>query len=108
MSFIAYEVILDAVRCLPPLVAAIKPHDAHLADQLRRAGQNALLNLAEGRRRTGRDRTNRYRYSAGEAGEAVAALDLALAWQYADADALAACRARFDRALALLWPLVKP
>jgi hypothetical protein len=65
--FIAYEVLKEAIWKLPPVLEAIKRHDSHLHDQLKRAAKNAVLNCAEGGRRKGLDRSNRYRYSAGEA-----------------------------------------
>ena len=106
--FIAYEVTLDAIRSLPPLIAAIKRHNRELADQLERAGQSTLPHLAEARRRSGKDRQNRYRTFAGEAAESVACLDVAIAWAYAPVAELAASRALFDHALALTWPMCKP
>ena len=106
--FIAYQVTLDAIRLLPPIVAAIKRHNPDLADQLMRAGQNTLLNLAEARRRTGKDRRNRDRIYAGEAAECVAALDVALAWSLADAAACQEARRLFDRSLGLTWKMCRP
>jgi four helix bundle protein len=105
--FIAYEVALDAIRSLRTVVAAIAARDPALADQLRRAASGVPLQLAEGRRRKGADRTNRYRYASGSAAEAIAALDTALAWQLADEAALAEARAKLDRVVGLLWPLTK-
>jgi four helix bundle protein len=102
--FIAYQVLLSAIQKLPPVLKAIRAKDAHMHDQLRRAAQNALANCAEARRRKGADRTNRFRICAGEADEARAFLETALAWQYADADAVAELVGLYDRALKLLWP----
>ena len=58
------------------------------------------------RRRRGADRANRVRIAAGEAGEARAALDIAV-----DSGYLAARPAAWDaldRVLALTWPWVAP
>jgi four helix bundle protein len=104
---LAYQVSLDAIRCLGRVVSQIAARDVALADQLRRAASSVPLNLAEGRRRRGADRTRFYRIAAGSAAEAVAALDVAIAWGHADAAALAEARAALDRVLALTWPLVK-
>jgi len=105
MPFLALEVAHDAVRCLRAPLAVLERRDRALADQLRRAACSAVLNLAEGRRRRGRDRTQLYRIAAGSAAEARAALDLAVALGYlaSPGDAWA----RFDRVLALTWPLVR-
>jgi len=64
-------------------------------------------NIAEGRRRRGGDRTYLYRVASGSAAEALAALDVALAWGYLEAEPLAEARAIIDRLIGLLWPLTK-
>jgi hypothetical protein len=45
MSFAAYDVSLELVRVLAPLVPAIKKHDRDLADQMRRAATSVVLNM---------------------------------------------------------------
>jgi four helix bundle protein len=105
--FMAYEVSLDAIRCLAAVVPQIAARDGPLADQLRRAASSVPLNIAEGRRRAGAARTNFYRIAAGSAAEALAALDTALAWGYADAKSLAQSRATLDRLLGMLYPLTR-
>jgi four helix bundle protein len=87
-------------------LAVIARRDATLADQLRRASQNAVLQLAEARRRRGADRAHRIRTGAGEAGEARAALDIAVDSGYLAARP--AAWAALDRVLALTWPWVRP
>ena len=106
MAFLALEAAHEAVRLLREPLAVIARRDKPLADQLRRASQNAVLQLAEARRRRGADRANRIRCASGEAGEARAALDLAVDSGYLPVrppawDAL-------DRVLALTWPWVAP
>jgi hypothetical protein len=54
---VAYTVAIDLVRQLRPIVEQIKMHDAHLADQLKRAATNTVANLAEGDMGTGSDTT---------------------------------------------------
>ena len=103
--FIALEVAHEAVRLLKSPLDAIARRDASLADQLRRAACSVVLNLAEGRRRRGRDRTHHFRIAAGSAAEARAALDLAVDLGYCAAAPEA--WARLDRVLALTWPLVR-
>jgi four helix bundle protein len=109
MAFIAYQVSLEAVRLLKPIIAAVRRHDAKLAEQLRESGSSAPLNLAEGRRRRGGDRTYHYRVAAGSTAEARATIDVAEALGYLDGQAAeaAAAWAALDRVLALTWPLVK-
>lgn len=108
MAFEAYEIGLALIGALREPVAALQTRDPKLADQTRRAAQSIVLNLAEGRERTGRDRLHHYRISLGSAGELRAALDVALAWGYADAAAIAAALALLDRERAMLWRLAHP
>ena len=64
---VAYTVALDLIRQLRPIVEQIKIHDAHLADQLKRAATNTLANLAEGQRRAGGNKRRAYENAHGEA-----------------------------------------
>jgi four helix bundle protein len=100
---IAYQVSLDLIRQLRPIVDDIKKHNSHLADQIVRAASNTALNLAEGQRRVGGHKRNSFQYAHGEANEIVGCLDTAMAWGWAD-NAIDA-RATLDRLLALCWRL---
>jgi len=101
--FITYDVSLQLIRSLRPLVPVLKKHDRDLADQLRRAATSVALNLGEGRRRAGGDQRRHYEIAHGSAGEVLTALDVARAWGYVvdDSDA----KQNLDRLLALLWRL---
>ncbi len=103
-SLIAYQVALEVIRKLRPIVEQIKMHDAHLADQLKRAATNTVANLAEGQRRMAGNKRRAYENASGEAREMVGCLDCALAWGWATDDAEA--RRELDRLLALCWGLV--
>jgi hypothetical protein len=46
---VAYAVAIDLVRQLRPIVEQIKMHDAHLADQLKRAATNTVATSPKGR-----------------------------------------------------------
>jgi len=100
---IAYQVALEVIRKLRPVVEQIKMHDAHLADQLRRAATNTVANLAEGQRRHAGNKRRAYENAHGEAREMLGCLDCALAWGWATDDA--AVRVELDRLLALCWGL---
>ncbi len=93
---------VELVRVIRPLLGRC---DAGLADQLRRASNSMVLNIAEARGRAGRDRKNRLRIARGSALEVHAALELAEAWRLvshpADAHAI------LDRIAAMLWKLTR-
>jgi len=105
MSFDAFEVALQLVRALRGPIEVVARRDPALADQLRRAGASVPLNVAEGRRRAGKDRLHHYRVAAGSADEVAGALRIADAWGYLDAEAVAGTLRLCDRLLAMLWRL---
>jgi four helix bundle protein len=79
-----YGVILEVLRELRPVVAAIEAHDRDLARQLRRAATSVALNTSEGSGCSGGTRRERYRNALGSARETAACLDSALALGYVD------------------------
>lgn len=79
-NLISYKVALDLVTELRPLVDAIKIHDSHLADQMKRAATSVLLNLAEGQRRVAGNKRRAFEIAHGEAREVLGCLDCAAAW----------------------------
>jgi four helix bundle protein len=103
---IAYEVALDLVRALRPVVAQLRSYSAEAADQVERAASSIVLNLAEGDRRQGRDPRRFWAIAHGSAGEIRGALDLADAWGWQVDSANA--RRLLDRELGLLWGLTRP
>jgi four helix bundle protein len=100
---IAYEVALELVRELKPIVAALKNVDANLADQLQRCATSTVLNLAEGQRRQKGNKHRAYETAHGEAREVLGCLDCAQAWGWIANDASA--RATCERLLRLCWGL---
>ncbi|HEX8112228.1 MAG TPA: four helix bundle protein [Kofleriaceae bacterium] len=103
--FIAYDVALDLVRALRPVVEQIRKYSPEAADQDERAASRIVLNLAEGGRRHGRDPRRFWDMAHGSAGEIRGALDLADAWGWQVESARA--RALLDRELGLLWGLTR-
>jgi four helix bundle protein len=103
--FVAYDVALELVRALRPVVAQLRKYSPEAADQVERAASSIVLNLAEGRRRHGRDPRRFWDMAHGSAGEIRGALDLADAWGW-DVDS-ARARALLDRELGLLWGLTR-
>ena len=80
-----YDDMLDAVRTMRPMLAAIDKRDPDLSRQLRRAASSVVLNLAEGSGSFGRIRTVRYRTALGSARETLACLRVAEAFGYVHA-----------------------
>jgi four helix bundle protein len=76
-----------------------------LHDQVRSAASSIPLNLAEGSRRSGKDRLHFFRIAAGSAAELRAALRVAIAWGDLREDALADAFDLLDRVRAMLWGL---
>ncbi len=79
-----------------------------MADQLDRASVSVALNLAEGARRTGRDRARFYAIAHGSANESRTALRIAAAKRALDAKRTAEVDALMDRLGAMLWRLTHP
>ena len=75
----AYRVAREALVLGDKLARELPRGFATLADQLRRALLSAHLGVAEGASRSGADRLSRFRCARGEASEAAAALDAAMA-----------------------------
>ncbi|MCX5746852.1 MAG: four helix bundle protein [Proteobacteria bacterium] len=101
--FVAYENAKDVVRHLLPIMEQLKLHSAELVDQLERAGTSLMLNLAEGSRRSGKDKRRFFVMAHGSAGEIRAVLDIAELWGWrVDQAAVAPI---LDRQLGLLWGL---
>ena len=98
---VAYDVALDLIRALRPVVAQLRQYSADTADQVERAASSIVLNLAEGDRRHGRDPRRFWAMAHGSAGEIRGALDVADAWGWQIDGAHA--RALLDRELSLLW-----
>ena len=100
---VAYDVSLDLIRSLRPVVESLAARDKDLADQLQRAATSVCLNLGEGSRRSKGDQRRFFGYSNGSAMEVRAALEAAAAWGWiGDASEP---RRLLDRLLGLLWGL---
>ncbi len=80
-----YDDMLEAVRTMRGMLAAIEKRDPDLARQLRRAASSVVLNLAEGSGSFGRVRTVRYRTALGSARETLACLRVAESFGYVPA-----------------------
>ena len=79
-----YDTMIEVIRELRPVVAAIEANDRDLARQLRRAASSVALNICEGSGSHGGTRRERYRNALGSARETGACLDVALACGYVE------------------------
>ncbi len=95
----------EVVREIAPLVQVIREQDAKLADQLKRAGQSVVLNIAEGRGNKDGNARLRFSTACGSAKEARAALHVASDWGYIEAHRAANLDERLDEVCAIMWCL---
>ena len=95
----------EVVREIAPLVQRIRHQDAKLADQLRRAAQSVVLNIAEGRGNDAGNARLRFATACGSAKEVRAALHVASDWGYIECQTVAQLDERLDRVCAITWCL---
>jgi len=99
---------LEVIAALRPLVPRVRRCDRSLADQLVRAASSVALNIAEAEYSDPGNRRARFFTAAGSANEALAALNVAVAWgHFAAADA-ATAEGLLRRVLQMLWRLTRP
>jgi four helix bundle protein len=103
-KLVAYGVALELLA----LVRAAQIRDAALRDQALRAAKGACLNCAEAAGRGSRaDKARVFAIARGEAVEACAAVEIAVAAGDAPAEAAARCIAVTDRLVGLLTGLMR-
>ncbi len=106
MRFEAFELALQLIAALRPLIVKLARLDKDLARQLRRAASSIPLNLSEGSRRTGGDRLHSFRVAAGSAEEVLAVIKVAIAWQYLNTAETASALELLDREQAITYRLI--
>lgn len=79
-----YDVMIQVIVGLRPVVRKVERFDGDLVRQTRRAANSVALNLAEGSGSSGGVRTQRYRTALGSARETWACLDVAEANGYVE------------------------
>ncbi len=77
-----YDKARGVLRELQPLLHAIREEDKSLADQLKRAAQSVVLNIAEARGNDAGNAKARFSTACGSAKEVRAALNVASDWGY--------------------------
>jgi four helix bundle protein len=101
---VAYGVALQLLQ----VVREAKIRDSYLRDHAMRAAKSACLNTAEGAGRfTRADKARAYTIARGEACEAVACVEIAVAAGDANGSALEAVMACADRFVALTTGLIR-
>ena len=80
MDLKIYDVVLELVRSVAPLLAVLRAHSAELGDQCERALISIPLNMAEGSYARGRNKHARYHNALGSAREVLACLETAQAF----------------------------
>ena len=98
----AYQVAVDFYR---ELRRATRGRRGHVVEQIHRAAESVVLNVAEAHPTSGRDRARRFRIAANEASECGAALDLLEIRGELAAPAARVLRALLDRERAMLHRL---
>ena len=106
MAFIVYDLALQMLKRLKPLIDQVRRHDPSLADQMRRAGQSTFLNIAEGQSARGKNEAAKLQVALTECRETRAAVQLAVAWRYIEEAASAQVDDDLDQLAAMLWVLV--
>ncbi|MBT8454378.1 MAG: four helix bundle protein [Deltaproteobacteria bacterium] len=100
-----YDRARGVVRELAPLVHSIREHDRSLADQLKRAAQSVVLNIAEARGNDAGNARARFSTACGSAKEVRAALNVASDWGYIERHRATVLDERLDEVCAITWCL---
>ena len=95
------------VRELAPLLQEVRGRDRGLADQLKRAAQSVVLNIAEARGSDAGNARSRFATACGSAKEVRAALHIASDWGYIEMQRAAHLDEKLDRVCAITWCLAR-
>jgi len=95
------------VRELAPLLRVVREQDKALADQLKRAAQSVVLNIAEARGSDAGNAKARFATACGSAKEVRAALNIASDWGYIRTETATHLDGRLDEVCAITWCLAK-
>ncbi len=95
------------VREVAPLLRVVRRQDKVLADQLKRAAQSVVLNIAEARGSDAGNARARFATACGSAKEVRAALHIASDWGYIGSERATHLDRRLDEVCAITWCLAK-
>lgn len=105
MALIVYDLALQMLRHIKPLIDKVARHDRNLADHMHRSAQQSFLNLAEAQSARGRNEVAKFTNALCEAREARAAVAVAVAWGYVTEAESKPSDADLDRMGGMLWGL---
>ncbi len=105
MALIVYDLALQMLAHIKPIIDRTERHDRNLADQMLRSAQSSLFNIAEARSARGRNEVARFTTALCEAREARAAVAVAVAWGYVTRLQAQPADADLDRMAGMLWGL---
>ena len=100
-----YDKARRVARELSPLLHTIRECDKSLADQLKRAAQSVVLNIAEGRGNDTGNAKARFSTACGSAKEVRAALNVASDWGYIETHMATHLDEKLDEVCAITWCL---
>jgi len=100
-----YDRARGVVRQIVPLLRTIREHDKSLADQLKRAAQSVVLNIAEARGSDAGNARARFSTACGSAKEVRAALNVATDWGYIETHKATHLDENLDEVCAITWCL---
>jgi len=100
-----YSRARKVVRELVPLLHAIREQDKSLADQLKRAAQSVVLNIAEARGNDAGNARARFSTACGSAKEVRAALNVATDWGYIETGTATHLDEKLEEVCAITWCL---
>ncbi len=95
----------EVVRELRPVVHTIRAQDKALAEQLKRAAQSVVLNIAEARGNDAGNARARFSTACGSAKKVRAALHVASDWGYIKPPMASDLDKRLDEVCAITWSL---
>ena len=103
--FQAYRVAVEMVAALRPVVERVERRDRSMGDQMRRAANSVVLNLAEGNFKVGKGKRKFFCDAAASAAEVEATLELTKVWDYAKPAETADTLELLDRVQAMIYRL---
>src|SRR5262245_65132930 len=106
-SLTVHSVALESIVALRPLLTRIQRMDRDLHDQIRRAANSMSLNIGEASGSLGGNTRARFHTALGSTREVRVGLQLALAWGYLEAPAVAPVDELLDRVCAMLFRLAR-